>query len=335
MKDIFKALTKNTFDFSKFQELGLVFIIIIFGALVQFNNSDFLTKGNLNNLFTNVAVLGVLSVGMMLVLLTGGIDLSVGSIMALAGMVCALTLKEHPGIPVIVIIFMGAAIGAVVGFVTGSLVARFSVLPIIASLGMMNIVRGLTYIVAGGAWVVAYQLPDGFKNMAQNSFWGINYLILITILIFIIFAFFINLTRTGRRVYAVGSSPEAANIIGLPSKNIVTVVYVLAGALFGIGGVMWTSRFAVAQGDAAIGYEIFVIAACVLGGVSVNGGRGGMIGLILGVTLFGMLQNALPMMGVSTFWQQAIQGIVILIAIIMNVLVKRNNDRVNLRRRVI
>ena len=334
MKDKIKLLSKKL-DFSKFQEIGLVFIIIILCVLVHLRNPAFLTATNISNLFTNVAVLGVLAVGMMLVLLTGGIDLSVGSVMALAGMICALTIRSYPELPVIVVIFQGAAIGAVCGLVTGTLIARFSILPIIASLGMMNILRGLTYIIAGGAWVVAHQMPDNFKNMAQDTFFGINYLILIMILIFIIFTFFINFTRTGRHIYAVGSSSEAADVIGLPSKRIVTTVYVLAGALFGIGGVMWTSRFAVAQGDAAIGYEIFVIAACVLGGVSVSGGRGSIRSLVLGVTLLGILQNALPMIRVSPFWQQAIQGFVILIAITANVLVKRNNDQANLRRRVI
>ena len=334
MKDKIKLLSKNL-DFSKFQEIGLVFIIIILSIIIQLRSPAFLTATNISNLFTNVAVLGVLAIGMMLVLLTEGIDLSVGSVMALSGMVCALTMKDYPGVPVIVIILQGAAIGAACGVVTGSLIARFSILPIIASLGMMNILRGLTYIIARGDWVVAHQMPDNFKNMAQNSFLGINYLILIMIIIFIIFAFIINYTRSGRYFYAVGSSTEAANTIGLPTKRIITLAYVLAGALFGIGGVMWTSRFAVAQGDAAIGYEIFVIAACVLGGVSVSGGRGTIRGLVLGVTLLGILQNALPMIGVSPFWQQAIQGFVILIAITTNVIIKRNNDQANLRRRVI
>jgi rhamnose transport system permease protein len=250
-------------------------------------------------------------------------------------MVVALTVKDFPGIPPAILVIQGGLIGAAIGLITGTLVSRFAILPIIASLGMMNIVRGMTHVVAGGSWVSAHQMPDSFKDMATNTFLGINNLVVIAIVVFIVFAIFIKYTKTGRYMYAVGSNREAADIIGLPRVRIVTLAYVLLGFLAGIGGVLWVSRFASAQNDTAMGYEIFVIASCVLGGVAVSGGRGRVIGLILGVFLFGLLANALPLIHVSPFWQQAIQGFVILTAIITNVLIKRNNDRTNLRRRVI
>jgi rhamnose transport system permease protein len=178
-------------------------------------------------------------------------------------------------------------------------------------------------------------MPASFKSMATNRFLGINNLIVIAIVIYIIFYYFINYSKTGRRIYAVGSNREAAQIIGLPTKRIVTLVYVLLGFLAGLSGVLWVSKFASAQGDPAAGYEMSVIASCVLGGVSVSGGRGKVAGLLLGVILFGILANALPLIKVSPFWQQAIQGFVILSAIIINVIIKRNNDRANLRQRMI
>jgi rhamnose transport system permease protein len=214
-------------------------------------------------------------------------------------------------------------------------VARFSILPIIASLGMMNAIRGLTYLVSGGAWVSAYQMPNNFKRMATNRFLGINNLIIIAVVIYIVFYCFINFTKTGRRIYAIGSNREAAEITGLPVKKIITLVYTLMGSLAGLAGILWVSKFASAQGDTAAGYEMNVIASCVLGGVSVSGGRGKVAGLVLGVILFGILANALPLINVSPFWQQAIQGFVILAAIMTNVIIKRNNDRANLRRRAI
>jgi rhamnose transport system permease protein len=250
-------------------------------------------------------------------------------------MVSALTVKNYPGIPTAVLLLEGALIGATVGLIVGTLVSRFSILPIIASLGMMNIMRGLTYLVSGGAWVSAYQMPASFKSMATNRFLGINNLIVIAVVVYIIFYYFINFSKTGRRIYAVGSNREAADIIGLPTKRIVTLVYVLLGFLAGLSGVLWVSKFASAQGDTAAGYEMSVIASCVLGGVSVSGGRGKVAGLLLGVILFGILANALPLIKVSPFWQQAIQGFVILSAIIINVVIKRNNDQANLRQRVI
>ena len=328
-------MERKRINFAKFRELGLVFFIVVLSIAVQTRNHEFLTLNNMSNLFTNTAILGILSVGMMMVLLTGGIDLSIGAVVAFSGMVTALTLRSYQGIPFIVLVLESCAIGAAIGLVTGTLVARFSILPIIASLGIMNAVRGMTYLVSGGAWVSAYQMPDSFKHFAIGRFLGINYLIIIAIVVYVLFFYFINYTRTGRRIYAVGSNREAADIIGLPTKQIVTLVYVLMGFLAGLAGVLWVSKFASAQGDTALGYELNVIAACVLGGISVSGGRGRVAGLVLGVILFGILANALPLINVSPFWQQAIQGIVILAAIITNAIIKRNNDRANLRLRAI
>jgi rhamnose transport system permease protein len=302
---------------------------------VQTRNPKFLTFANLGNLFTDTAILGILSVGMMMVLLTGGIDLSIGATVAFSGMVTALTVKAYPAMPTVILLLEGSLIGAVIGLIVGILVGRFSILPIIASLGMMNVVRGMTYMVSGGAWVSAYQMPVSFKSMATNRLFGINNLVAIAVVVYIIFYYFINYSRTGRRIYAVGSNREAAEVIGLPAKRIVTLVYVLMGFLAGLAGVLWVSKFASAQGDTASGYEMNVIASCVLGGIAVSGGRGKVAGLLLGVILFGILANALPLINVSPFWQQAIQGFVILAAIITNVMIKRNNDRANLRRRAI
>jgi rhamnose transport system permease protein len=319
----------------KFRELGLVLFIVVVSAAVQARNHEFLTVLNIGQLLTNTAILGILSAGMMMVLLTGGIDLSIGATMAFSGMVTALTVRGNPGIPAAILVLEGTVIGAAAGFVIGILIARFSILPIIASLGLMNVIRGLTYMVSGGRWVSAYQMSEGFKALATGRILGVNNLIVIAIITYVLFYYFITYTRTGRRIYAVGSNPEAAEITGLPRKRIVTLVYVLMGALAGLSGVLWVAKFASAQGDTAAGYEMNVIAACVLGGVSVSGGRGKVAGLLLGVILFGILANALPLINVSPFWQQAIQGFVILAAIITNVLIKRNNDRTALRSREI
>jgi rhamnose transport system permease protein len=214
-------------------------------------------------------------------------------------------------------------------------IARFNVLPIIATLGFMNVLRGITYVISKGAWVSAYQMSEGFKLIATGSLLGVNNLILIAVAIFLVFGYFINHVRTGRQMFAVGSNPEAADISGIPRRRIVWLVYTLMGALAGLAGVMWVAKFASAQSDTALGYELNVIAAAVLGGVSVSGGSGKVSGLILGTILFGILNNALPLIKVSPFWQQAIQGVVILAAIIINVLVKRNSQRMTLRRRAI
>jgi rhamnose transport system permease protein len=318
-----------------FRELGLALFIVLLSAAVQARNHEFLTIANINQLLTNTAILGILACGMMMVLLTGGIDLSIGATMAFAGMVTALTCFANPAVHPVVLVIEGTLIGAVFGLVTGVIIARFSVLPIIATLGLMNAIRGLTYIVSKGAWVSAYQMSEAFKGIATGRFLGVNNLVVIAVLVYIVFFYFITYTRTGRRIYAVGSNPEAAKVLGLPRRRIVGLVYVLMGALAGLAGVLWVAKFASAQGDTASGYEMNVIAACVLGGVSVSGGRGKVSGLVLGVLLFGMLANALPLINVSPFWQQAIQGAVILAAIIMNVLIKRGNDKAALQVRAV
>jgi rhamnose transport system permease protein len=327
------GIIKKAHGAESFREVGLVVFILVVSVMVQTRNKEFLTLLNINQLLTNTAILSILSVGMMMVLLTGGIDLSIGATMAFSGMVTALTCFAHPSIPPAVLVLEGTFIGACFGLVTGVLVARFSILPIIASLGLMNVIRGLTYVVSKGAWVSAYQMSPAFKDIATGRFLGVNNLIVIAVLIYIVFYCFISHTRTGRRIYAVGSNPEAAGLIGLPKKRLIALVYILMGTLAGLAGVLWVSKFASAQGDTASGYEMSVIAACVLGGVSVSGGRGRVSGLILGVILFGMIANALPLINVSPFWQQAIQGFVILTAIITNVIIKRNNDKAALRAR--
>lgn len=319
----------------RFRDFGLLVFIIVLSLVIQVRNPTFLTLSNINTLLVNASILSILAVGMMMVLIIRGIDLSIGSTIALSGMVSALTVSLYPTIHPVLSILEGVLVGAVVGTVIGLLVSKFNVLPIIATMGMMNIVRGLTFLVSGGKWISAYQMSVPFKKIATGSILGINTLIFIAVVIYIIFYYFINHTRTGRQIYAVGSNPEAAEVSGIPKTRIIWMVYIFMGALAGLAGVLWVSRFASAQGDTAVGYEMGVIAACVLGGISLAGGSGKISGLILGVILFGILNNALPLINVSPFWQQGIQGAVILAAIIINVLVKRSNERMALRHRVV
>jgi rhamnose transport system permease protein len=318
-----------------FRELGLLVFIVILCAIFQLRNHNFLTFSNIRDLLANTAILSILSVGMMMVLLTAGIDLSIGATVALSGMISALTVFAHPSLSPLLSLLEGMAVGAVCGALIGVLIARFNVLPIIATLGFMNIIRGVTYLVSKGAWVSSYQMSDGFKKLATGTLLGVSNLIVIAVVIYLAFFYFINHMKTGRQIYAVGSNPAAADISGIPRRRIIFLVYVIMGILAGLGGVLWVAKFASAQGDTAVGYELSVIAAVVLGGVSISGGSGKVSGLILGTILLGILNNALPLINVSPFWQQAIQGVVILAAVLTNVMVKRNNQRFALRKRAI
>jgi rhamnose transport system permease protein len=343
-KELKKSKTGG-FKITGFRELGLLAFIVVLSVLVQIRNHSFLTIENIDDLLTNTAILGILSVGMMMVIITRGIDLSIGATLALSGMVSALTVSalpqaapwimRYPWVLPLLAIVLGTLVGTACGAVNGFLTSKAGVVPIIATLGMMNILRGTTFITSGGKWVSANQMPGSFKGIATSSFLGINTLILISIFIFIVGYYFVNHTRAGRQIYAVGSNPESAKISGININKVLMMVYTIMGALAGLAGVLWVSKFASAQGDTATGYELNVIAACVLGGVSIAGGSGKISGLLLGALLFGILNNALPLINVSPFWQQAIQGLVILVAIIVNVLVKRRTDRKNLMRRKI
>ncbi len=327
---------RKTAAFSEsFRELGLLLFIVVLCALFQLRNNAFLTLSNIEDLLRNTAILGILAVGMMMVLLTAGIDLSIGATIALSGMVSAMTVARVPSLPPVIAVLEGMAVGFAAGSLIGVAIAYFRVLPIIATLGFMNILRGVVYVISKGAWVSSYQMSEGFKRLATGSLLGINNLILIAVGIILAFSYFINHVRTGRQMFAVGANPEAADISGIPRRRIVWLVYAIMGTLAGLAGVLWVAKFASAQSDTAMGYELNVIAAAVLGGVSVSGGSGKVLGLVLGTILFGILNNALPLIRVSPFWQQAIQGVVILAAILLNVLVKRNSQRYSWRRRAI
>ncbi|MFA9558877.1 ABC transporter permease [Evansella sp. AB-rgal1] len=321
--------------FAKFRELGLLIFIILLCIFVQTRNSSFLTIGNLTDMITNTAILSILALGMMLVIITRGIDLSIGSTLALSGMIVAQTVSVYQGLHPIVAILIGIGIGLVCGVTIGFFVSKIGVLPIIATLAMMNIFRGLTFTVSNGQWVSSYQMPDSFVSIATSKILGINTLVFIAIVIYIIGFYFVNHTRTGRQIYAVGSNPESAKVSGINQTKILLMVYSIMGGLAGLSGVLWVAKFASAQGDTAAGYELTVIAACILGGVSIAGGSGKISGVILGAILLGILNNSLPLMNVSPFWQMAIQGSIILFAVILNALVKRGVERNNLLRRKI
>ncbi len=325
----------NSDNIQKIRELGLLGFIIIIAGFIQLRNPSFLTLENINDLITNTAILAILAAGMMLVIITRGIDLSVGATLALSGMLTAMTVRGYPDLNPILAILLGAFIGFVCGAIIGFFVAKTSILPIIATLGMMNVFRGVTFLVSGGSWVSAHQMSDGFKNIATGSVFGINNLIFIALIIYIVFYYCINYTRTGRQIYAVGSSPDSARISGINVDKILWLVYTIMGTLAGLSGVLWVSKFASAQSNTAMGYELNVIAACVVGGVSIAGGRGKASGLLSGVLLMGILNNALPLINVSPFWQNAIQGGIILLAVVVSAFVKRYVDRKNLMRREI
>ncbi len=327
------AKVKKFFS-TNIREISLLIVMMVIAIFVEYRSGgNFLTAENLSDMFTETSVLAICAVGMMFVMVTGGIDLSIGAIMALGAMAGCSVLKNNPGIPTIAVVTIAMAVGTVSGFLNGVLVSKLKILPIIATLGTMNIYRGITYLVANGSWVKQQEMGSNFLSLATGKVLGINNLILIALVVYIAAAFFMTQTRAGRKIYAVGNSEESARVSGIKTDNTLILVYTLLGVIAGLAGTLYVCKYGVAQGETCTGYEMNVIAACVLGGVSVNGGTGRVPGVLLGAVLLGILNNAMPLIHVSSFWQEAIRGLIILLSIAANSLIQRNVEMKALRRR--
>ncbi len=330
-KTLWKRLTSS-------RETTLFLVLVLICAFIQLRNNSFLTAKTIEDMLKNYSTTITLSLGMMSVLLVGGIDISVASSLAFSGMCASLLMREGVYSSTLVMFLVSMAIGTLCGLIVGSVIAYGKVIPIIATLGLTNIFRGATYLVSDSQWVSAYQFQSSFKQFAQEktlSFGLINNLIFIALICYIVFFIVMRWTRFGRRIYAVGSNPEAAAISGIRIQRVKLVVYTMAGSFAGLVGAMYTSLYASAQNDMALGIEMDVIAACVLGGVSLSGGQGSVVGVLLGALTMAVISKALPLIGISQFWQRAIKGLIILLAIIINILAQRALQKNQLKAREI
>ena len=326
--------TIKKFFSSNIREISLIIVMIAISIFVQVRSGgNFFTGENISDMLAETSVIAICAVGMMCVIVTSGIDLSIGAIMALGAMTGCTVLKNNPSTPTILVVLIAMGVGLVCGFINGTLVSRLKILPIIATLGTMNIYRGITYLVADGSWVKQQEMGQRFLSLATGKFLGINNLIVIAVVVYIIAAVFMSKTRTGRKIYAVGNSEESARVSGIKTENVLTMVYMILGVIAGLAGTLYVCKYGVAQGETCTGYEMNVIAACVLGGVSINGGTGRVPGVLLGAILLGILNNAMPLIQVSSFWQEAIRGLIILLSIVANSLIQRNVEMKALRRR--
>lgn len=306
------------------REFSLLIVLIIICAIIQMRNSNFLTVKVLTNIFVNYSYTMVMSAGMMLVLLIGGIDISTASILAFSGMSASLLMRDGYITNWFVAYLAAALIGAACGFVIGLVVAKGRVLPIIATLGFQYIYRGLTYVISNSRTVVKTELLNDYKGFAKGSVFGINNLIVLTLFVYLLFFFIMKWTKIGRRVYSVGSNAEAARITGIPVDRVKIFVYMVCGTISGLCGAMYTSHYSTSQNQQAVGLEMDVIAACVIGGVSLQGGEGSVVGVFLGAVTISIISKSLSLIGIDPFWQQALKGTIILTAVILNVLTQRS-----------
>ncbi len=251
-----------------------------------------------------------------MVIITHGIDLSVSSMIGLVAMMVAFVVKQNTEMPVILSVVLGMALGSVLGTFNGLIITFGKVPPIIATLGTLSIYRGLVFFYSQGTWINSFELPANFKSLSKGTPLGLPNMVIIALLVAVIVYYFLNYTRTGRDIFAVGSNPDAAQFAGIRKQRIMFLVYMISGLLSGLAAVLWVSRFESAQTNTALGFELQTVAASVVGGVSISGGVGTVTGVLLGALLLGIIQNSLTLIRISPFWQLAAQGLLILIAVI-------------------
>lgn len=292
--------------------LGLILIVIVLGLL----NSDFFAPSNIFNLLRQISVNALLAFGMTFVILTGGIDLSVGSMLALGGALTAGMMAA--GIPPVLAIIFGLILGALMGAVNGLAISKGKVAPFIATLATMTIFRGLTLVYTDGRPISGFTDSKIFELMGRGYFFGIPVPVLWMFLAYIILFFVLKKTVFGRRTYAIGGNEEASVLSGVSANRIKIYVYTLSGVLSVLAGIILTSRLDSAQPTAGETYELDAIAAVVIGGTSLSGGRGWIFGTLIGALIIGVLNNGLNLLNVSSFYQQVVKGGVILLAVLMD-----------------
>jgi ribose transport system permease protein len=292
-------------------EYGLLIGFILLCALLTLVSPVFLTPINLFNVALQASVVAILAFGQTFVILSAGIDLSVGSVLALTAAVMAMQTGQNG---VLVGILVGLLAGAVLGALNGLFVTRARVAPFIATLAMLAIARGLTYIYTQGSPIRVDQ--PAFNVFGQGTLGAVPVPVIIMLAVFLVCWVVLTQTRFGRYVFAIGSNPEVTRLAGVPIDRYVVAVYAISGLLAALGGLILTGRLAAADPNAATGYELDVIAAVVIGGTSLFGGRGGVFGTLIGALIIAVVGNGMVLLNVNPFWTQAVKGAIILIAVL-------------------
>jgi rhamnose transport system permease protein len=297
------------------RESGIVLALVVLVVFTATQNPRFLSGQSIRDILLGTAILAVLAVGQAIVIITRNIDLSVGSVLGLSAFAAGSLLRDNPGLPVIVALLAGLALGAVCGLLNGVLV-RFGQVPaLVVTLGTLYAFRGVGYLWAGGQQINADKLPASFLSFGTASVLGVPWLVVIAALVMVIAGVVLRNYRAGREFYAMGSSPQAALLAGIKVGRNTSAAFMVSGALAGLAGVLFAARFGTVDAAAGTGYELNVVAAAVVGGVAVFGGSGSVWGASLGALLLTVIGSALAVLDINQFWQQAIVGALILLAI--------------------
>ena len=302
--------------------LPFLSLIVLFAALAV-ASPHFLTETNLSSVVRQTAVINVMSLGMTVVIIAGGIDLSVGAMLAMSGVLGTMAMQD--GMPVPVGVLIGVLTGLGWGALNGFLTTRLRIAPFIVTLGTLGIIRGLTLIITNGLPV--HRVPQSFAYLGEGNLLGVPFVLWVVVICALATHATLEHTRLGRYAFAIGSNPEAAVYAGVPVGFDVTVIYALGGLLTGLAGMIEASRLMTGQPTAGNGYELQAIAAVVIGGGSLHGGEGSVIGTLIGALIMGLLSNGSDLLGISPYLQQAIIGAVIILAVTVDELRKRRGNR--------
>ncbi len=302
----------------RFRELPVSIALVLLVAITTFANPRFLTGQSVKDLLLNATIVMILAIGQAIVIITRNVDLSVGSMLGISGFLTGTLFATVPGIPIPVVFLAGIGIGLLLGALNGLLVTIAGVPSLVITLGTLYIYRGINNAWAGGKEYFSGDRPVEFGNLSVDTVLGFPIITLIALLVLVVLAVVLAATRAGRDFYAIGSDPEAARLFGIPIKRRVFTAFVLNGALAGLAGVLYASRFSSVGATTGTGLELDVVAAAVVGGVAIFGGSGTVVGAAIGALLLTTITSSLTALRVDKFWQQAVVGLLILSAIIVD-----------------
>ncbi len=310
-----RKLTERVF---RVRESGIIAVLLVFVAVTAGFQPRFIDQANIQFLLSNTTVYALLALGETMVVISRNVDLSVGSVLGLSAYVSTNLFGHHPGIPIPVVFLAGLGIGLACGIGNGLMVALGRVPSLVVTLATLYIIRGIDILIVGGNEVVAQTLPNSFIGIPRASVLGVPYLAIVIAAVIGAGAYYLRSFRSGRELYAIGSNPEAARLAGIPVGKRIFTAFAISGGIAGLAGVLWAAQYQTIDSTAGTGYELTVISAVVVGGVAIFGGSGSAVGAAVGALLLATIASALNVLGISPFWDQAIAGFLLLVAITLD-----------------
>jgi rhamnose transport system permease protein len=310
-----RKLTERVF---RIRETGIIAVLIVFVTITASIQPRFLNESNIQFILINTTVFALLALGETMVVISRNVDLSIGSVLGLSAYVSASLFAQSPGVPVPVVFLAGLGIGLACGIANGLMVAIGRVPSLVVTLATLYIIRGIDILIVGGNEVVAQTLPASFSNIPKAAVFGVPWLAIVIAAVIGAGAYYLRSFRSGRELYAIGSNPEAARLAGIPIGKRVFTAFTVSGGIAGLAGVLWAAQYQTVDSTAGTGYELLVISAVVVGGVAIFGGSGSAVGAAIGALLLNTINSALYVLGISPFWDQAIAGFLLLVAITLD-----------------